>query len=76
MTQAIWRFQCDPTGDDPMVTVFVGDVVNGKTVQNVSNPLQIKKSELKQPGDLFDIAVLTAIVAARPASTMSPVPPA
>lgn len=66
MTQAIWRFQCDPTGDDPVVTVFVGEVVNGVTTQNVATPLQIKKSELKQPGDLFDLAVLTAIVAARP----------
>lgn len=29
MTQAVWRFQCDPTGDDPVVTVFVGNVVDG-----------------------------------------------
>jgi hypothetical protein len=69
MTQAIWRFQCDPTDADPVVTVFVGDVVDGKTTQNTSNPLQLKKSELKQAADLFDIAVLSVIVAARPGPT-------
>jgi hypothetical protein len=75
MTQEIWRFQCDLTGADPVVTVFVGDVVNGKTIQNTAAPLQIKKSELTHPGDLFNLAALTAIVAVRPDPPGSLVPP-
>ncbi|HWL06202.1 MAG TPA: hypothetical protein VNQ99_14935 [Xanthobacteraceae bacterium] len=73
MTKAIWRVQCDIAGDDPVWEVFIGDVVEGRTRMDASDPYRIKTSELTSLADLTDIVALDAIVAARPPGPPFPI---
>lgn len=65
MARAPWRFQCDvPYGEtDPMVTVFVGEVLTrgdgSKFVeQDVNHPVQMKLSEVDDVLMLADPSVM------------------
>jgi len=76
MIKAVWRVQCDITGDDPVWDVFTGEVMaDGRTRMDASDPYRIKMSELASLADLTDIDVLDAIVAARPVVPPFPIQP-
>ncbi|HWL05884.1 MAG TPA: hypothetical protein VNQ99_13275 [Xanthobacteraceae bacterium] len=75
MAKAVWRWQCDLSGDDPTVVIYAGEVVDGATRMDTSNPYRIKMSELTSLADLTDIETLDAIVAARPVVPPFPIQP-